>query len=136
VQGRTAKPDKPKVVRILVVDDSELVRRSLRSFLSVHKDWLVCGEAVDGSEAVEKAKELHPDVILMDLSMPRMNGAEATQIIRREVPTARVILVTQNDPAIVSQQAPKIGAIGHVSKADISRKLLPAIESVVRGLPL
>lgn len=125
-----------KSVRILVVDDSEIVRRGLRSFLSVHEDWLVCGEAADGNEAVEKAKTLHPDVILMDLSMPRMGGAEATRIIHHEVPSARVIIVSQNDPQLISQQAPKLGAIGHISKAEISNKLLPAIESVVRGLPL
>jgi DNA-binding NarL/FixJ family response regulator len=136
MQQETANSDRTKLVRILVVDDSEIVRRSLRSFLSVHEDWLICGEAGDGTEAVEKAKELHPDVILMDLTMPRMSGAEATRIIRREVPTAQVIIVSQNDPGVISRQVPKLGAIGHVSKAEISKKLLPAIESVVRGLPL
>src|SRR2546430_3268188 len=85
---------------ILIVDDYETVRGGVRSLLSSRRDWVVCGEAEDGLEAVEKAKSLRPDVVLMDISMPRMNGVEATRIIRREVPESKVIIVSQNDPAV------------------------------------
>jgi PAS domain S-box-containing protein len=91
----------------------------------------VCGEAADGLEAIEKAKELHPDLILMDLSMPRMGGVEATRIIRREIPDSNVIIVSQNDPSVVRQQAREVGARAYVAKTDIARDLLPAIENIL-----
>ena len=72
-------------VRVLLIDDSKAVRE-LRSLLSLDPGWLVCGEGTNGVEAVEKARSLRPDLILMDISMPEMNGIEATRIIRREVP--------------------------------------------------
>ena len=92
-------------VRILIVDDHEPVRRGVRSLLASRADWSVCGEARNGIEAVAKARELRPDVVLMDVSMPLMDGIEATRTIRREVPESKVIILSQNDPAIVRQQA-------------------------------
>jgi PAS domain S-box-containing protein len=120
-------------LRILIVDDQEAVRRGVRSLLSSRRDWVVCGEAADGFEAVEKAKKLRPDVVLMDISMPQMDGVEATKIIRREVPESKVIIVSQNDPAVVSRQVGKIDAGGYVNKSDLARDLLPAVESLVAG---
>jgi YesN/AraC family two-component response regulator len=81
-------------VRILIVDDNETVRRGLRSFLSSRKDFSICGEAADGLDAIEKAKSLHPDVVLMDITMPRMSGLDATRIIRRELPESKIIIKT------------------------------------------
>ena len=106
-------------VRVLLVDDNEAVLGELRALLLSHPRWLVCGEGMDGFEAVEKTKSLRPDIVLMDISMPRMNGLEATRIIRREVPESEVILISQNDPTIVSRQAAETGASGYVAKSDL-----------------
>jgi PAS domain S-box-containing protein len=118
-------------LRILIVDDHEAVRRGVRILLSSRRDWVVCGEAGDGFEAVEKAKSLRPDVVLMDISMPGMDGVEATKIIRREVPESKVIIVSQNDLTVVSSQIAEIDPIGYVNKADLARDLLPAVESLI-----
>jgi DNA-binding NarL/FixJ family response regulator len=118
-------------LRILIVDDHATVRRGVRILLSSRRDWVVCGEAEDGFEAVEKAKRLRPDVVLMDISMPRMDGVEATRIIQREVPESKVIIVSQNDPIVALSQAEEVDAVGYVNKADLARDLLPAVERVV-----
>ena len=118
-------------LRILIVDDHEIVRRGVCALLSSRRDWVVCGEAADGLEAVEKAKSLRPDLVLMDISMPRMDGVEATRIIRREVPESVVIIVSQFDPGLVLKQAEEIDAGGYVDKAVLARDLLPLIESLM-----
>lgn len=118
-------------LRILIVDDHATVRRGVRILLSSRRDWVVCGEAGDGFEAVQKAKSLRPDVVLMDISMPGMDGVEATKIIRREVPESTVIIVSQNDPIVALSQAEEVDAVGYVNKADLARDLLPAVERVV-----
>jgi PAS domain S-box-containing protein len=118
-------------LRILLVDDQEAFRRGVRSLLASRPDWSICGEAEDGADAVAKAKALRPDVVLMDVSMPRMNGLEATRIIRRELPKAKVVIVSQNDPTLVRRQARDVDIAAFVDKADVSRTLLPTIEGVV-----
>jgi PAS domain S-box-containing protein len=120
-------------VRILIVDDQEAVRRAIGSVLASRADWSVCGEAADGLQAVEMARQLRPDVILMDMSMPKMDGAEATRIIGKEIPEAQVIIVTQNDPVLVRQYAAGMGARGYVSKATLARDLVPAIVEIIGG---
>ena len=110
---------------ILIVDDHEIVRSGLRSLLSSRPDWQVCGEAADGLEAVEKAKLLRPAVVLMDISMPRMDGLDATRIIRRDLPESKVVIISQNDPVVARRQAEEVGAAGYVSKSDLYRHLLP-----------
>jgi PAS domain S-box-containing protein len=119
------------VLRILIVDDHEAVRRRVRSLLSSRADWFVCGEAEDGLEAVEKAKRLRPDIVLMDISMSRMDGLQATRIIRRDVPESEVIIISQYDPTVVSMQTAEIDARGYIAKADLSRDLLPTIDRLV-----
>jgi PAS domain S-box-containing protein len=119
-------------LRVLIVDDDEAVRRGIRSLLAKDKDCVVCGEAADGLEATELARQTRPDIVLMDISMPHMGGIEATRIIRMEVPESEVIMVSQNDPALVSKQAAEVKARGYVSKATLSRDLIPAIQKIVR----
>src|SRR5215472_12658075 len=118
-------------VQILIVDDLEAVRSGLRNILSTRKDWEICGEATDGIEAIAQAKALHPDLVLMDVSMPRMDGFTATATIRRELPSARVIIVSQNDPALLKQQLSKIDAHGFVPKEQIWQVLIPTISQLV-----
>jgi len=118
-------------VRILIVDDNQTIRRGIRSLLSSRQEWTICGEAANGIEAAEKVRELQPTVVLMDISMPGMNGVDATKVIRRDNPECEVILVSQNDPIIGARQAKEIGASGYVGKSQISRTLVPTIERVI-----
>src|SRR5579872_2637440 len=117
-------------IKILIADDHELFRRTVRSFLESRPDYCVCGEAGDGIEAIEKVRLLRPDIALMDINMPRMDGLEAARIIKREVPECQVILVTQNHPTIAREQARGVDAKASVTKSDLTKDLLPAIERV------
>ena len=118
-------------VRILIVDDHELVRRGLRSILVTRPDWEICGEAADGTNAIEKARELRPDIVLLDITMPRVNGLDAARIIRRDVPRTKVIILSQYDESEMRSRAFEAGAQGYISKSDAARQLLIAIESLV-----
>ncbi len=118
---------------ILIADDQEPVRRGLRSLIESRPDWKVCGEAADGKAAVAKAKELQPDVILMDVSMPEMNGLDAARLIRQEVPACKILIVSQNDPDWMKKAAVEVGAKGFVHKCDAARDLLRAIEALVKN---
>jgi PAS domain S-box-containing protein len=119
--------------QILIVDDHQTVRNGLRSLLSASGDYLVCGEAVDGIEAIRKAKELRPDLVLMDVSMPRMDGLEAARAILLDNPRSKIIIVSQNDPLVVARQAKQAGAVGFVGKANLPRDLMPIIGRAMNG---
>ncbi len=112
---------------ILIVDDHEIVRRGLRSLLSSRPEWHICGEAADGLQGVEKAKTLRPALVLMDISMPRMNGLEATRILRRDLPDTKVVIISQNEPEVARCQAQEVDAAAYISKSDLSRDLLPTV---------
>lgn len=118
-------------VRILIADDHELFRRTVRSFVESRTDWHVCGEAGDGIEAIEKAKSLQPDLVLMDINMPRMDGLEATRILRRELPHCNVIIVTQNHASIAREQAAEVNAHAYVTKSELAKDLPLKIERVI-----
>jgi signal transduction histidine kinase/DNA-binding NarL/FixJ family response regulator len=118
-------------IQILIADDHELFRRTVRSFIESQPNWTVCAEASDGIEAVEKVRSARPDLVLMDINMPRMDGLEATRIIRREHPDLKVIVVTQNHPSIARQQAAAANAHAYVTKSDLSRDLPPTVARVI-----
>ena len=117
-------------VQFLIVDDHELFRRTARSFVESQPNWQICGEAGDGIEAIEKAKLLRPDVILMDINMPRMDGLQATRIIRRDLPDCNVIIVTQNHETIARQQAASVDAKGAITKSELTKELPTIIKKL------
>ena len=119
-------------MRILVVDDHEVVRRGVISLLSGHPNSEVCGQAVDGRDAIEKARELKPDVVIMDVSMPTLNGLEATRILRSVLPSCEVIVLSQHDSPEMARQAFRAGARGYVIKASVSQNLMAALDKVSR----
>src|SRR5579885_1586699 len=123
------------VVEVLIADDHELFRRTLRGFIETQTNWHVCGEAGDGVEAVAKAKALRPDVVLMDINMPRMGGLEATRVLRKELPECKVVIVTQNHASIARQQAASVEASASVTKSELTRDLRPTVESVLGSRP-
>ena len=119
-------------MRLLIVDDHEVVRRGVRSLLLEQPEIDVCGEAVDGQDALDKALELKPDVILMDVSMPRLNGLEATRQIRSILPDCEVLILSQHENPEMARQALKAGARGYVIKGSISKDLISAVKKAFR----
>ena len=117
--------------RILIVDDYEPVRRSIQSLLGSHKEWCICGEAADGIQAVDQAKSLRPDLVIMDVSMPNMNGLDAARIILREVGESRVLIISQNDLEIVRRQALDAHAHGFLEKSNIQPDLIAVVECIL-----
>jgi DNA-binding NarL/FixJ family response regulator len=118
-------------IRILIADDHEIFRRGLRSLLESHVEWEVCGEATDGQEAVERVKELNPDVVVLDITMPRMNGLEAARVIRTEAPRSKMVILSQHEPSLMRQAALSAGARAYVTKSEVSRELMMAIETMI-----
>lgn len=120
------------MTRILIADDSLPVRCGLRTLLGLNSDWQVCGEAVDGADAVEKAQQLAPDLILMDFSMPQMDGVQAAQEIAKSGTDIPILLVTLNLSSEILELARNAGLRGAMSKSEIS-KLPFAIKALQRG---
>ncbi len=114
-------------MRILIVDDSSMVRRGVIGLLSSEASWEICGEASDGSEALAKARALLPDVILLDVSMPGLNGLEVARRLRKEVPKARIVVMSQHDPAHL---LPGVMAAGGDACLDKSRLAADLVDSI------
>lgn len=124
-----------RAVRILVADDHEVVRKGLLSVLCREDGWCVCSEAVNGLEAVEKARAQRPDIVIMDLTMPELNGLEATRQIRKELPDTKVLILTIHESQQVMHEVLEAGASGYVLKSDAGDMLKTAIEALCAGKP-
>lgn len=120
-------------IRVLLVDDHALVREGIRSLLQLHGDIDVVGEASDGREAIQKAHELNPDVVVMDISMPFLGGIQATQQILKEKPTARIVVLSRHDSLVYARSLLEAGAQGYVPKKAVSTELAAAIRAVYHG---
>ncbi len=120
-------------VRVLVADDFEPWRRFVCALLERGPECQVVCEVFDGLEAVRKAEELQPDVIVLDIGLPTLSGIEAARRIRNLAPASKIIFLTQESSADVAQEALRLGALGYVVKTHAGRELLPAVEAVLRG---
>jgi len=120
-------------LRILVADDHEVVRQGLCALLAARAGWEVCGEASDGIETVRKTAELKPDIVVLDVGMPNLNGLAATRQITKRDPNQKVIILTVTDAEEVIREALESGARGFVLKSDAARDLVTAIEALQVG---
>ncbi len=118
--------------RIFIADDHEVVRKGLISLLEAQPGWEVCGEAGDGREAVEKASELKPDITILDIGMPSLNGLEATRQILKVNPDAKILVLTLHDSDSVVREVLNAGARGFLLKSDAARDLVAAAEALRR----
>jgi len=134
--GDESRDKSARPIRVLVADDHEFVRRGLRALLAAKpEEFEICGEASCGREGVKKAKQLQPDVVVLDVSMPGLNGLETTRLILREVPRAEVLILTMHESEQLMEEVLTAGARGYLLKSDASRDLLLAIESLHRRRP-
>ena len=120
-------------LRVLVADDHEIVRKGLRSILEEQPGWEIAGEASDGREAVDKAKALKPDVSVLDVSMPGLNGLEATRQMLRNEPETKVLILTMHESDPLIREVLDAGARGYLLKSDASRDLVTAVEAIRRN---
>src|SRR4030067_1798870 len=120
-------------IKVLVVDDHAIMRDGIRALLGLHDDIEVVGEASEGKEAVEKAQELVPDVVIMDIAMPGMGGLEATRRIKKKNPKIKVLVLTQHDNKEYILSVIKAGASGYVPKRALGSELVSAIHAVQQG---
>lgn len=114
-------------MRILIADDNHFIRRGIAKILDQHYE--VCGEASDSAETIEKVSQLHPDLVLLDISMPDGNGLETTRVLKQKLPQTRILIITQHDPKQMLPRALELGAVGCVDKARLALDLLPAIRA-------
>jgi DNA-binding NarL/FixJ family response regulator len=117
--------------RVLIVDDHAFIRRGVQTILHSFPEWEFCGEADNGRDAIRLAEELKPEVIIMDLSMPGLNGIEATRAIRKTQPAAKVVLLTLHESAELVRNAFRAGARGYLLKTDAEQELVKALTVVI-----
>ena len=117
-------------LRILVADDHQVVRTGLRTLLETERGWQVCAEATNGREAVEKAGALKPDIAVLDIGMPLLNGVEATRQIRKLSPKTEVLILSMHDSEVLMQEVLEAGARGYILKDDADRNLIAAVDAL------
>jgi len=120
-------------IRVLIADDFEGWRRHVRSLFQARPEWQVMAEAVDGPEAIQKAEELKPDLIVLDIGLPKLNGIEAARRIRQLCPASKIIFLSLYNDHDIMRMALAIGALGYVHKKDAPSELLLAVDSVLRS---
>src|ERR1700757_3257587 len=118
------------MLRIVIADDHEVARRGIRSLLEGHPGWEVCGEAKDGREAVELATRTKPDLVLLDIGMPNLNGLEAARQILATTPNVAILILTMHDSDNVIREVLRAGARGYLLKSDAGRDLVAAVEAL------
>jgi DNA-binding NarL/FixJ family response regulator len=123
------------MIRILLADDHDIMRRGLRDILNTYDGWEVCGEASNGREAVRMAEELRPDIVVLDLSMPELNGIEACRVIKKTLSNTEVLIYTLHETEQLIRKALTAGARGFVLKSDAEVKLVEAIDALSRHKP-
>lgn len=119
--------------RILIVDDHDVVRQGVRKILETQNDWEVAGEAANGEEAVRLVQELRPDAIVMDITMPVMNGLDATTEITKRNPDSKVLILTMHESPTLSSPIRNPGAKGLVTKSKAMSELTPALQTIIAG---
>jgi DNA-binding NarL/FixJ family response regulator len=117
--------------RVLIVDDHAFIRRGIQTILSPFPQWNLCGEAENGKEAIRMSRELEPEIIIMDVSMPELNGIEATRAIHKAQPGVKVILLTLHESAELLRSAFRAGARGYLLKTDAEQELVKALSVVI-----
>ncbi|MFC1910054.1 response regulator [Chloroflexota bacterium] len=120
-------------IKIMVVDDHAILREGIRALLGLEEDIVIIGEASEGNEAVIKARELNPDIIIMDIAMPGLDGLEATRLIKKKNPKVKVLILTQHDNKEYIISTIKAGATGYVPKRALGSELVTAIRAVHKG---
>jgi DNA-binding NarL/FixJ family response regulator len=120
-------------LRLLIADDHELVRHGIRGLLRAQRNWKIAGEAANGRQAVMKAKKLKPDVIILDIGMPTLDGLEATRQIREAAPGTRILILTMHDSNQMVRRVLEAGAHGYVLKTDLAAHLVKAVNGVSKG---
>jgi DNA-binding NarL/FixJ family response regulator len=124
-----------RLARILIADDHEIVRLGLRAILEARPGWKVVAEAADGKEAIEKARATQPDIVIMDYSLPLMNGVEATRQIRARLPKTEIMIFTAHDSEALVGELLQAGARAYLPKSEANQHLIGAVESLVNHKP-
>lgn len=124
-----------KSLRIIIVDDHDLMRRGIKGLLQSHPNWEICGEAQTGREAVAKAEQLKPDIVILDISMPDLNGVEAARRIRKASPNTEVLILSAHYSDQLIREIVEAGARGYIVKSDSDRDLVIAVETLANHKP-
>jgi DNA-binding NarL/FixJ family response regulator len=122
-----------RVMRVLIADDNQPVRRAIAGLLSGADDLEVCGQASDASETLQKASELNPDLILLDVSMPGSNGLDTARLLKHRVPHAKILIISHHDPDLLLSLSLEVGAHGCLDKGRLATDLLPTVKRLLEA---